>query len=155
MFRFRPILAVLAVLLVGPSLRADEPRVPTYTNDDLARVAPLAGETGVLSVPAFADRPASVPAARAAGRGEAGEAHWRREARRVRERVSALREQIAELPRPGSLPPSASRSAAAAAERQREATAARRATLEARIRTLEDELAERARREGALPGWLR
>ena len=68
MFRFRPILAVLAVLLVGPSLRADEPRVPTYTNDDLARVAPLAGETGVQSVPAFADRPAPEPAARAQGR---------------------------------------------------------------------------------------
>ena len=67
MSRFRPVLAALAVVLAGPSLRAEEPRVPTYTNDDLARVAPLAGETGVLSVPAFADRPASVPAARAAG----------------------------------------------------------------------------------------
>jgi hypothetical protein len=156
MLRFRPFLAALAAAqLAGPAVRADEPRVRTYTNDDLARVAPLAAETGVASVPAFADRPAPEPAAGARGRGEAGESYWRREARRVRDRVSALRERIADLPRPGPLPPSASRSAAAAAERKREATAARKATLEARIRTLEDELAERARREGALPGWLR
>jgi len=136
-----------------------KPPVRLYTNEDLDRVRPFRDETGVSSVPA-------VPA----GEGEArppagerprarGEAYWRREAERVRERVQAmeaqaagLRAQIAErVEEAGRL------------ERGRRSTGpaspatlrAKLAGLERRMRQTEESLAERARREGALPGWLR
>jgi hypothetical protein len=137
------------------------PPVRVYTNEDLDRVRPFRDETGVRSVPAVpveereaARRPGDE---RAKGRGEA---YWRREAERVRDRVRAMEAQAAEL-------------RAQIAERAAEASrlsrgrsaspgsgspATLRAKLEAlerRMREIEDGLADRARREGALPGWLR
>lgn len=156
-----------AVLCVSPA-SADEdpapaPRPPVrlYTNEDLDRVRPFRDETGVRSVPAVApdDRPA--PAEKRRGRGED---YWRREAARVRERVrtmeaqaSELRAEIAEQAeeashvlgrRRGS---SASLSGSGSSTRLR----AKLASLERRMREVEEELADRARRDGALPGWLR
>jgi hypothetical protein len=156
-----------AVLCVSPA-SADEdpaparrPPVRLYTNEDLDRVRPFRDETGVRSVPAVApdDRPA--PAEKRRGRGED---YWRREAARVRERVrtmeaqaSELRAEIAEQAeeashvlgrRRGS---SASLSGSGSSTRLR----AKLASLERRVREVEEELADRARRDGALPGWLR
>jgi hypothetical protein len=136
------------------------PPVRVYTNEDLDRVRPFRDETGVRSVPA-------VPAAEGETRSTSderprgrGEAYWRREAERVRDRVQAMEAQAAEL-------------RAQIAERAAEASrltrgrstsagsgslATLRAKLEAlerRMREIEDGLADRARREGALPGWLR
>jgi septal ring factor EnvC (AmiA/AmiB activator) len=131
-----------------------------YTNEDLERVHPLRHETGVSSVPAVAPSEAATapePTGRSRRRGEE---YWRREARRVRDRVRTLAGQAATL-----------RAQLAEREEERRRFAYRRrgssasgsdATLRARLETtehrmreLEDELQERARREGALPGWLR
>jgi hypothetical protein len=156
-----------AVLCVSPA-SADEdpapaPRPPVrlYTNADLDSVHPFRDETGVRSVPAVApdDRPA--PAEKRRGRGED---YWRREAARVRERVRAmeaqaseLRAEIAEQTEEAShvlgqrRRSSASLSGSGSSTRLR----AKLAALERRLREMEDDLAERARRDGALPGWLR
>lgn len=133
---------------------ADERRAPArvYTNEDLARVSGRRGETGVESRPAAAP-PAetAAPAGTGAGRGES---YWRGEAARLRQRVEPWRDAAADL-------------RAEIAARQAEpgvrpytdpkvrALQRRLETLEARIRDAEDRFEERARRAGALPGWLR
>ena len=137
-----------------------KPPVRLYTNEDLDRVRPFRDETGVLSVPAVAagERDASPPARE--GRKARGEAYWRREAEKVRDRVQAmeaqaaeLRAQIAERAEEASRQARGRRSSggggSSAAQR------AKLASLERRMRQIEENLAERARREGALPGWLR
>jgi septal ring factor EnvC (AmiA/AmiB activator) len=137
----------------------EKPRPPVrvYTNEDLERVHPLRDETGVASVPAEAlpDPPAPERPSRRAR----GEEYWRREAQRVRDRVraieaqaAALRSQAEELRWQRRHLTRRETAAAASAETRLES---RIATLERRARRLEDELAERARRAGALPGWLR
>lgn len=165
----------LAGTLVFPCVvRADEKKaVRVYTNEDLDRVSPYRGQTGVDSVPAATSsesRGAAGPrgaVARPSGpaRGTATEAYWRREAERVRTRVRGLearahelrlqiqREEQREHDRPlvfgrssstQTTPPSAVpglQAKLAAAERE--------------ARAVQDELEDRARREGALPGWLR
>jgi hypothetical protein len=164
----------LSALLVVSAARAETaaPRRPparVYTNEDLDRVHPASGETGVRSVPA------AVPVerrARPAGDEDRprsrGEAYWREEARRVRERVAELaakaeelRAQIAadedeqrHLARP-SRSGRAARSRASLSGGADPAASARLASLLLRMRALEDDLLERARRDGALPGWLR
>jgi hypothetical protein len=146
----------------APAARPARPPVRVYTNADLERVHPFAAETGVRSVPAVEPgerqprRERSEPAAR--GRGEA---YWRQQATAVRERVRALEERAAGL-----------RARIAERERERASTVygsrrrgsaggspdalrASLAALERRIRATQDDLEERARRDGALPGWLR
>lgn len=166
-------LGLAAVLCPSRGSAVEEPPGPArppvrvYTNADLDRVRPLRGETGVLSVPGT---PPPSPEARGeprsgAGRGGAagrGEAYWRREAEKLRERTRALADRADELrariaeqearqrhsTRGGRRSASAGGDAAAALR-------GRLAALERRMRELDDDLAERARREGALPGWLR
>jgi phosphoglycerate-specific signal transduction histidine kinase len=127
-----------------------KPSVPTYTNEDLRRVAPARGETGVLSVPA------TPPAARApepAPRGH-GEEYWRRQSQRLRDRLDPLRERADELRArieerrrlPGVRPYT---------DERIQAWQRRLDALQARIGELESRFEERARRDGALPGWLR
>ena len=133
------------------------PRV--YTNADLDRVHPLAGQTGGSSTPASApDEPeAAEPEPRSRGRGEK---YWREEAARVRERLRSLEERAAgvrariaersrETPVYGSRSGSSSKSSGVASLN------ASLTALERRIRSTRDDLEERARRDGALPGWLR
>jgi hypothetical protein len=141
-------------LLLGAGVErglADDRRpVPFYTNEDLERMTPLRDQTGVASVPAGEGEPPA-PVPRPSGRGEQ---FWRREAERVRTQVgrllvqaSALRQRIQSEKRrvPGR-------------KRVRSGLPALQARLEAivqRARTLQANLEDRARREGALPGWLR
>jgi hypothetical protein len=149
--------AILAVTVAcpGPAWEAEETKktVPTYTNEDLARMAPFRDQTGVMSKPAV---PPARPAARrrsgsSAGRGEA---YWRREAERVRNRIRPLQERAEELARkiderrrqPGVRPYTDPK--LVAWQRQREA-------LCRRIDQIESRFEERARRQRALPGWLR
>jgi len=148
-----------------------------YTNDDLDRLSPLRGETGVLSTaparlsPAAPDggsgaqpRSGGSPRGPSAGihfrreppdaRPARGEEYWRREAERLRDRLEPLRERAREL-------------ALRLEERRRtpgvrpftdarvEALRRRVDGVEARIRELESSFEDRARRAGALPGWLR
>ncbi|HXK12095.1 MAG TPA: hypothetical protein VMT70_20820 [Vicinamibacteria bacterium] len=146
-----------------PEDEGGKPRPPVrvYTNADLDRVRPFRDETGVRSVPAAPaghEDARSSPHERARARGES---YWRREAERVRERVRSMETQAAELRAEiaersddlshlrtrGHRSPSVSTSPAT--------LGARLAALERRMREIQDDLAERARREGALPGWLR
>jgi hypothetical protein len=165
-----------AILFVSTAPADDAPPSPprpparVYTNEDLDRVRPFRDQTGVRSVPAVApdppapstggrarERPALSPAD-AHGRGED---YWRREADRVRDRVRTMEAQAAEL---------RARIAERAEEAGRQLTRGRRGSsgagsaailrarlvaLERRMRQMEDDLSERARRERALPGWLR
>jgi hypothetical protein len=148
-----------ALLLAGPAGGERRP-VPLYTNDDLARVSPRRGETGVDSVPFVA--PAEPPRGRAATPGETKtEAYWRARARRleerlepVRERLQEARERLEEKRRAARRQPLGARARPADAGGE---TLLRRQIerLEQRIRDAEGRLADEARRAGALPGWLR
>jgi uncharacterized coiled-coil protein SlyX len=161
-------------LWLAPTSPADQvtpaaPPTPTrvYTNDDLDRVRPYRDEIGARSVPANPDsseKPATgLRSTRANGKArDRGEAYWRREAARVRERLrtladqaEALRSRMAEhqeRKRRQPLRPHGSRASGTDPVRALEA---RIAAIERRMRELEEDLAERARRAGALPGWLR
>lgn len=145
--------ACLAAFALSVSARAgDKGRpVPVYTNDDLERVSPLRGQTGVLSTPA--GRAAAAPRSAERPRGR-GEEYWRREAGRLREKLDPLRQRADDLRariaerrrRPGVRPYT---------DPQVQADERRLAQLESRIRGLESDFEDRARRDGALPGWLR
>ena len=161
-------LGLLALACATAGAGADEaarpaPRPPArvYTNADLERVHPFAAETGASSVPAVPVDETSTVAREPERRGQ-GEAHWRREAAAVRERLRALEERAAGL-----------RTRVAERERARDDTVyggrkrssagstsvaslqASLAAVERRIGKTQDDLEERARRDGALPGWLR
>jgi hypothetical protein len=137
----------------------EKPAVRAYTNDDLARYERLRTEEPA-EVPAAEERPARGPRSarepqHAQDRSPArGEAYWRREAERTAEQVRRLREQsdaVAEKLRdlrrePGILPYSDPRLVRLEALRR---------ALDERVREAELRLEERARRAGALPGWLR
>jgi hypothetical protein len=138
--------------LGAASAASEQGRAPAhvYTNDDLARVSARRGETGGESRPAPPEA-APVSAASPAG---GGESYWRGEAARMRQRVEPWRETAADL-------------RAEIAARQAEpgvrpytdptvrALQRRLEMLEGRIRDAEGRFEERARRAGALPGWLR
>ncbi|HEX9203971.1 MAG TPA: hypothetical protein VF964_08415 [Vicinamibacteria bacterium] len=156
-------LAVVAAPALADETEKKRP-VPVYTNEDLERVRPFRDETGVASVPASwpPDPLGAVgPRARRAGSrasdsGVRDEAWWRREAARVRDRESALDLQAAELRRritEARAEPWSSRRRRAVPDTR--PWQARLAAIEERRRALEDDLLERARRAGALPGWLR
>ena len=163
-----PAQAVALSLVLGlpPALQAAEDKPPTrrpparvYTNADLDRVHPFAAETGGSSVPAVATDEASPARPAESRRKGKGEEHWRAEAARVRERLRALEERAAAL-----------RSQIAERSSQSEVFGRRRssagktsvaelqaslAAVERRARLTQEDLEERARRDGALPGWLR
>ncbi len=149
---------------------AAQPAPRVYTNDDLERVRPFRDELGARSVPAVpsGDRQAKAPVRRRRGApaaeepGDHGEAYWRREAEKLRARLDSLAQQrdtlrarVAEHRDDefrARRRASGSRSARSDPERALEA---RISAIERRMRSLEEDLAERARRAGALPGWLR
>ncbi|MET0556310.1 MAG: hypothetical protein ABW221_24930 [Vicinamibacteria bacterium] len=141
----------------------DGKRAPrSYTNDDLDRYAHLRSEEPA-DVVDDAPRPARSggrrapreAAAKTSGGGSArGEEYWRREAERTEDAVRRLREQAADVAekvsdlrrQPDVRPYSDPR--IVRLER-------RRLALEERAREAELRLVDRARRAGALPGWLR
>lgn len=155
-----------ALLSVAPPAPADEsprpaPRPPArlYTNADLERVHPFAAETGVSSTPAVTSGDTSEAPPREARHRGRGEAYWRSEAARVRERLRALEERAAELRARVAERASQSevfgRRRASSASSATASLAASLAAVERRARLTQDDLEERARRDGALPGWLR
>ena len=136
--------------------RVDAHRV--YTNEDLDRLAPYRGQTGVLSTPAVTPG-LPLPEARPSGHGEA---YWRREAERVRRLVRGLEGRAAELRLRIAQQQALQRGQTGPSTRGRRsrpssmpAWEARLQALESRIREERASLEDRARRDGALPGWLR
>jgi hypothetical protein len=134
----------------APSPAPEKKRVPLYTDEDLQRVSPRRDETGGGMTPAVPP-PADRPAGERSGRGEA---YWRGEAQRLevklqplRDRIADLREKLEERRRTPGVRPYSDPALAALQQRL--------AALEQRVRDAEDRLHERARRAGALPGWLR
>lgn len=140
------------------------PRV--YTNEDLDRVHRLRDQTGVHSVPAEApDTPApralDSPGAALVDAHGRGEEYWRREAERVRDRVRAMEIEADELrlrvsERAEEEGRSLGRGGRGSTGRGSVATLrARIEALERRMKQMEADLSDRARRARALPGWLR
>jgi hypothetical protein len=133
---------------------------PSYTNEDLDRIAPRRSETGATSVPA-----PSLPAP--SSRHEAGiahgEAYWRQEASRLDDRLRPLRRRADALrfkiehpvARPGRPTTKRGAHSRAATPDPVPALQEQLRELEQEIREREDRLGDRARREGAMPGWLR
>jgi hypothetical protein len=144
----------LACLAASSAPASEKPAVRSYTNADLERIAPRRGETGVLSTPAVT--PSDDPAPRAPSVPRHDETYWRREAERLHDRLRSLRQRADEVRVKLAQPPRRT-------EGRRPSTAsdptpalkARLTALEAEIRDRQDRFDERARREGALPGWLR
>jgi len=167
---YRALALGLSLVAPVPTRAGDEPvparaKARLYTNEDLERVHPFAAETGVSSVPAVSTAPgdgARETRQRSEGRSKhQGESYWRAEAERVRQKLRALEERAA-----GLRARIAERSSRTEVFGRRGSSASSRGTslvtlqsslaaLETRARHLEEDLFERARRAGALPGWLR
>jgi len=159
----------LALLVAGASgtLHAQDKEpakkpVPLYTNEDLERISPHRDETGVSSRPET-PAPVAAPAPRGRRGSEQGPAHaeayWRREAehmhdrlQRARDRIQDLRARIAAREAQTS---SHSRRTASSADTQTDTWRRQLSAMEERVRETESRFEDRARREGALPGWLR
>ena len=143
---------------------SDEKRpVREYTNEDLERVHPYRDQTGVASRPAVSataettggktrqDRRAG---ATAGAERRSAEEQWRRSAEKLRAKLQPAKDRAADLRlqiedrrrQPGVRPYTDPR--ILADERKLD-------VLERRIREAESNFEDRARREGALPGWLR
>jgi hypothetical protein len=146
-------LALAFLSIVFPARAGDDRRpAPVYTNDDLDRMRPFRAQTGVTSQPAASSEPALPESPAGADRGEA---YWRQEAERLQDRLAPLaaraarlRSRLAELRARPAIRRGAADAQARALQDELDRT-------EACIRTLEERLHDRARREGALPGWLR
>lgn len=145
---------------------APKAKVRVYTNDDLDRIHPLAGQTGGGSTAPGAVVQEAEPEPRAPGGKAGGEAYWRAEAARAEERVRALEERAAALRAriAEENEKARRRSRDVVYGRRQGATTPARSTapleaslaaVERRIREVRDDLEERARRARALPGWLR
>jgi hypothetical protein len=146
---------VLACASAAVLFGSEKPPVPTYTNADLDRIAPYRGDTGVLSRPA--STPASEPASRPSGPRH-DETYWRQEADHLHDQIRALHQRADEIRIRLASPPRQAqgrKGAASATTDPGPALKARLAAIESEIRDREDRFEERARREGALPGWLR
>jgi len=158
----------LLLLAAGAAPDTEKKPVPVYTNEDLDRISPHRDETGVnskVTVPAV--RPSST---RGPDDGRArSEAYWRQQAdslhvrlQRARERIDDLRARLAEREAKAaeesfrsSSRRGRSRASSPSSDASLEAMRRQLAALEARVRDEESRFEERARREGALPGWLR
>jgi hypothetical protein len=163
--------------VAAPPHRSGEKKKLRITNESLVTEA----DKGKLTTSDVRNAPKPTPTRTPAGRSgdnraeaaapaapaepaEGGEEYWRGEARRLRERVAALDETIARLEgetkklesdfyswddgayRDGVIKP--------AWDKAREELATARKELPVARKEL-DELSDRARRAGALPGWLR
>jgi hypothetical protein len=160
-------LCLASRVLDAPCVAEEKKPVPAYTNEDLERVKPFRDQTGVASKPDMGtadNERAGTPRRKlgadgaAAGKGrhsaESDEEKWRYQAERfraklqpLRDKADDLRDQIEQRRRqPGVRPYSDPRIVA---------DQKRLAVLEQRIRDSESAFEDRARRQGALPGWIR
>jgi hypothetical protein len=157
----------ICLTLVRPCGSEQKKAVHVYTNEDLDRVKPYRDQTGVASRTetetteagqAGTARPElggeGATARKARHSAERDEEHWRDQAERLREKLRPLREKADDLRqaieerrrKPGVRPYT---------DPQVVATQRRLEVLERRIRDAESSFEDRARRQGALPGWIR
>jgi hypothetical protein len=130
-----------------------------FTNADLERMAACRGQTTVSIEPAPPVKPArtkrsATPPSNADPTDRAIEADWRARWRSVDQRVRKLRDDARELRQEASEAPRDPKKQPKG-RRSPSLLISRALTLENEARRLEDEFQESARREGALPGWLR
>jgi hypothetical protein len=155
----------VCLTVVRPCASEEKKPARVYTNEDLEAVRPYRDETGVASKPAVPESErAGTPRQEQGGGGatagrsrrsaEDDEEHWRSQAERLREKLQPARDRADDLRRkieerrrqPGVLPYTDPQ--IVAAQRRLE-------VLERRIREAESNFEDRARRNGALPGWIR
>ena len=152
------------VRITNESLVTDPSKGRLTTSRNVPTPTPRAkAETGKRAAGANAS-PAAAGEAEAAGQPEEGEEYWRAEARRLRERVAAIKESIARLEAESRKLENdfyawddgayRDRVIKPAWDKTREDLATARRDLPGAEKELED-LPDRARRAGALPGWLR
>ena len=152
------------VRITNESLVTDPSKGRLTTSRNVPTPTPRAkAETGKRAAGANASR-AAAGEAEAAGQPEEGEEYWRAEARRLRERVAAIKESIARLEAESRKLENdfyawddgayRDRVIKPAWDKTREDLATARKALPGAEKELED-LPDRARRAGALPGWLR
>jgi predicted RNase H-like nuclease (RuvC/YqgF family) len=150
-------------MLPRPGGSEEKKPARVYTNEDLERVAPFRDQTGVTSTPAAPPAGATKEGrssdlgrdgARAGKERRSAEEYWRREAQKLRDRLQRPRDQVEELRlkieqrrRQPGVPPYSDPSVRTYQRRLE--------VLEQRIRDAEAALEDRARRQGAMPGWLR
>jgi len=158
---------LLVVFSSVPALAAAQEKkaAPLYTNLDLARVAPLRAETGATSTPVSQpapfvdDRPAR-ERTEAHWRGEAEQHHTRmaalkRKADDLRLRLEGLRQNTEERRRKSQQGRGRSASQRQSSDRPVQSAEARLRAVEEQMRELDSAFEDRARRDGALPGWIR
>jgi hypothetical protein len=134
------------------AVSADERQKPrVYTNEDLERISALREQTGVAS------QPGTQAPTRERDEGpqrRRNEEYWRRQLERLRTRLAPAQARASELER--ALVARRLKAGLRPHLDPRIAQDERRLTeLRERIREEEDRFYERARRSGALPGWLR
>ena len=160
--------SILAIALASPasvdcSLKPDSAtRQRVFTNADLERMSACRYQTGAQSevgtkppqTPSPSRRRTTRDASPAEKRLDDPETDWRaqwravdQKARRLRQEADELRQEAAQAPRDPKKRVVGRRAPAVLATRA--------AALEAQARELEEQFEERARREGALPGWIR
>jgi hypothetical protein len=149
---------VAAALLAPLTAQAREPStVPVFTEQDLARVHPFRDQTGVASSPAVAPSEEPAPSPRRTGRATStasDETYWRREALRHRARQATLARRIEDLKR--QIESRRRDSAHSLREKKPSGSLEKQlAALEESKRAQDSAFEDRARRAGALPGWLR
>lgn len=138
--------------------RHTQTKTYVFTNADLERMAACRYQTGAASRPGDhaggADSPRRVPKAATASARDAVERDWRarwrsvdQKTRRLRQDARELRQEAAEAPPDPKKRPVSRRSPSL--------LIAKAESLESEAKELETAFAETARREGALPGWLR
>jgi hypothetical protein len=152
--------ALLGALLLSSMATRASAAVPLYTNEDLDRVHPYRGQTGVLCVPAVDPAATPTPVARHGRRGATPqeateERYWRREASRHRQRIARLERATQSLRRQMEQQQKQRGAGKRPGGASVEAIASRLADKQAEIADAEAEFEERSRRAGALPGWLR
>jgi hypothetical protein len=138
-------LLVVALVLAGTAAASGDPKVPCYTNADLDRVSPLRGQTGVLSeaaIPSAADRKTEKAEEREERQRRKAERTWRLAALQ-RRKEAYERRRWAQMMK-GKIPDPPSKDFDTQIEE-----------LQEEIRQSESDFLDRARRDGALPGWLR
>jgi hypothetical protein len=153
----------IALNLVRPCGSEEKKPGRVYTNEDLDRVRPYRDQTGVESTPAVSatgettggkTRQGRRAGATAGAERRTAEEQWRRSAEKLQSKLQPAKDRAADLRlkieerrrQPGVRPYTDPR--ILADERRLE-------VLERRIREAESNFEDRARREGALPGWLR
>lgn len=132
----------------------------SFTNADLERMSACRYQTGALSAAttAVAETPLRGDR-RTAGQSNrdkpaGAEADWRAQWRSVDQKAWKLRREAQELRQEAAESPRDPKKRVVG-RRSPTLLITRAETLEAEARELEDQFNERARREGALPGWLR